>query len=267
VAKPQANLADEMERLAGELIYKIKTAAASANLQNAVLRPEGRSFGPASVRGTAKKPAAKAAPTAIIAIGVSTGGPNALQQMLPELPADFPGTILVVQHMPEGFTAMFARRLNDSCALRVKEAQSGDLLQAGRVLICPGNRHMRVRRMPLGMVVTLSDEERVNGHRPSVDVLFHSLAQEIGPKTVALLMTGMGEDGAEGLGAIKRAGGITIAQSAESCVVFGMPRAAIERGHVQRVLPLDQLAGTLHAHCAVPKPAPATQLKAALETR
>ena len=267
VAKPQANLADEMERLAGELIYKIKTAAASANLQNAVLRPEGRSFGPASVRGTAKKPAAKAAPTAIVAIGVSTGGPNALQQMLPELPADFPGTILVVQHMPEGFTAMFARRLNDSCALRVKEAQSGDLLQAGRVLICPGNRHMRVRRMPLGMVVTLSDEERVNGHRPSVDVLFHSLAQEIGPKTVALLMTGMGEDGAEGLGAIKRAGGITIAQSAESCVVFGMPRAAIERGHVQRVLPLDQLAGTLHAHCAVPKPAPATHLKAALETR
>jgi len=269
VAKPQAKLADEMERVAGELIYKIKTAAASANLHNTVLPAERTAFRAAGAgrgRGVKKPAAIKASPTAIVAIGVSTGGPNALQQMLPQLPADFPGTILVVQHMPEGFTAMFARRLNESCTVRVKEAQSGDLLQAGRVLICPGNRHMRVRRMPLGMVVALSDEERVNGHRPSVDVLFHSVAQEAGPKTVAVLMTGMGEDGAEGLGAIKRAGGVTIAQSAESCVVFGMPRAAIERGHVQRVLPLDQLACTLHAHCAAPRVAPATRLKAALET-
>jgi two-component system chemotaxis response regulator CheB len=131
----------------------------------------------------------------------------------------------------------------------VKEACSGDLLLAGRALICPGNRHMRVRRMPLGEVVVLSDEERVNGHRPSVDVLFRSAVQEFGHRAIAVLMTGMGEDGAEGMGAVKAAGGLTIAQDADSCVVFGMPRAAIERGYAARVVALDALANTLHAQC------------------
>ena len=153
--------------------------------------------------------------------------------------------------MPEGFTEMFARRLNDTCAIEVKEARSGDLLVAGRALICPGNRHMRVRRMPLGPVAVLSDEDRVNGHRPSVDVLFRSVAQEFGPKAIAVLMTGMGEDGADAMGAVKEAGGLTIAQNAESCVVFGMPKAAIERGHAARVLSLDALANTLQAQCGL----------------
>jgi two-component system chemotaxis response regulator CheB len=152
--------------------------------------------------------------------------------------------------MPEGFTEMFARRLNECCAIEVKEAQSGDLLLAGRALICPGNRHMKVRRMPLGEVVVLSDDERVNGHRPSADVLFRSIAAEFAPQTLAVLMTGMGEDGAEGLGAIKAAGGMTIAQSKDSCTVYGMPRAAIERGYAIRVVPLDALANTLLTQCA-----------------
>jgi two-component system chemotaxis response regulator CheB len=129
----------------------------------------------------------------------------------------------------------------------VQEAKSGDLLIAGRVLICPGNRHIMVRRMPRGEMVVLSDSPPINGHRPSVDVLFHSVAQEFGLTAVGLLMTGMGEDGAEGLGAIKAAGGVTIAQSEESCVVSGMPRAAIVKGYANKVLPLEGLGAYLAA--------------------
>jgi two-component system chemotaxis response regulator CheB len=151
--------------------------------------------------------------------------------------------------MPEGFTEMFARRLDEICAIRVKEAQSGDVLLAGRVLICPGSRHLKVKRLPLGDVAVLSDEPRVNGHRPSADVLFKSLAEEFGPKGVAVLMTGMGEDGAQGLGVVKAAGGMTIAQNEESCVVYGMPKAAIDRGFAVRVVGLDVLANTLLAQC------------------
>jgi two-component system, chemotaxis family, protein-glutamate methylesterase/glutaminase len=185
----------------------------------------------------------------VVAIGISTGGPNALQYVLSQLPGDFPGSVLVVQHMPEGFTELFARRLDECCAIDVKEAQSGDLLIAGRALICPGNRHMKVKRMPLGDIIVLSDDDRVNGHRPSVDVLFRSVAQEFGNNALAVLMTGMGEDGAEGMNAIKRAGGMTVAQSEDSCVVFGMPKAAIERGYAIRVVPLDAMANTLQAQC------------------
>jgi two-component system chemotaxis response regulator CheB len=151
--------------------------------------------------------------------------------------------------MPEGFTEMFARRLDEVSAMTVKEAQSGDVLLAGRVLICPGSRHLKVKRLPLGDVAVLSDEPRVNGHRPSVDVLFHSVAEEFGPRGVAVLMTGMGEDGAQGMGAVKTAGGMTIAQSEDSCVVFGMPRAAIERGFAVRVVGLEAMANVLTAQC------------------
>src|SRR6266571_2520479 len=191
----------------------------------------------------------KKIPARVIAIGVSTGGPQALQYVLSQLPPDFPGSIVVVQHMPEGFTEMFARRLDEICSIGVKEAQSGDLLLAGRVLICPGSRHLKVKRLPLGDVAVLSDDPRVNGHRPSADVLFKSLAEEFGPKGIAVLMTGMGDDGAQGMGTVKAAGGMTIAQNEESCVVFGMPKAAIDRGYAIRVVALDALANTLMAQC------------------
>ena len=144
---------------------------------------------------------------------------------------------------------MFARRLDELCSLRVKEAQSGDLLQAGCVLICPGSRHMKVKRLAMGDWWFSMTNERVNGHRPSVDVLFRSVAEEFGTLAIAVLMTGMGDDGAEGLGAVKKAGGMTIAQSEESCVVFGMPKAAIERGYATRVVALDVLSATLQALC------------------
>jgi two-component system chemotaxis response regulator CheB len=184
-----------------------------------------------------------------VAIGISTGGPQAMEYMLSQLPADFPGTILVVQHMPEGFTEMFAKRLNETSALRVKQAQSGDLLQAGRVLVCPGSRHMKVKRLPLGDIAVLNEEPRVNGHRPSADVLLRSVAEEFRSQAVGVLMTGMGDDGAEGLGAVKKAGGMTIAQSEDSCVVYGMPKAAIERGYATRVVALDVMSATLQAIC------------------
>jgi two-component system chemotaxis response regulator CheB len=240
VAKPK-DVSTRMPEIAAELIAKIKAAS-----QSKIVPVKPLSSGPQS--GKAPLATAKA-PSRVVAIGVSTGGPNALQYVFSQLPADFPGTILVVQHMPENFTEMFARRLDECCALRVKEAQSGDLLLPGRVLICPGSRHLKAKRLPLGNVALLSDEPRIRGHRPSADVLFRSVAEEFGPQALAVIMTGMGDDGAEGLGAVRAAGGMTIAQSEESCVVFGMPKAAIDRGYAVRVVDLDAMASTLLAQC------------------
>jgi two-component system chemotaxis response regulator CheB len=149
---------------------------------------------------------------------------------------------------------MFARRLDESSAIEVKEAQSGDLLLAGRALICPGNRHIKVRRMEHGNIAILVDQPRVNGHRPSADVLFQSVAQEFGKNAVAVLMTGMGEDGVAGMSAVLAAGGSTIAQSPESCVVDSMPRTAIERGFAQRVVNLPNLASILQTKCVPDQP-------------
>jgi two-component system, chemotaxis family, protein-glutamate methylesterase/glutaminase len=235
IAKPTDAAGGHLETIADLLIEKIKVAK----------RASGRKLPPAQVPidppDQKKGVRNSLPPNRIIAIGISTGGPNALQFVLSQIPGDFPAGILVVQHMPEGFTEMFARRLDECCALDVQEAKSGDLLVAGRVLICPGNRHLMARRMPRGDMAVLSDGPPVNGHRPSVDVLFHSVAQEFGPTAVGVLMTGMGEDGAEGLGAIKASGGMTIAQSEDTCVVSGMPRAAILKGHANKVVPLDTM--------------------------
>jgi two-component system chemotaxis response regulator CheB len=241
VAKPH-DVSARMPEIARELIAKIKVAAASRTVNIAPLETTLR-------YGDKVAPMSKTRPSRIVAIGVSTGGPHALQYVLSQLPGDFPGSIVVVQHMPEGFTEMFARRLDEICPIAVKEAASGDLLLAGRALVCPGSRHMKVKRLPLGDVALLSDETRVNGHRPSVDVLFKSVAEEFGTKSLAILMTGMGEDGAQGMGMVKAAGGMTIAQSEHSCVVFGMPKAAIERGYALRVVDLDALARTIQAQC------------------
>jgi two-component system chemotaxis response regulator CheB len=242
VTKPQ-DASAHMAETARELIAKIKVAANCKVVRPGTLR--GAPTRPEKVAASKSGPT----PSRVVAIGISTGGPQALEFLLAQLPPDFPGTILVVQHMPEGFTEMFARRLDELSALRVKEAQSGDVLQAGRVLVCPGSRHMTVKRLPMGEIVVLNDDIPVNGHRPSVDVLFRSVAEEFGPLSIGVLMTGMGDDGAEGLGAVKKAGGMTIAQSEESCVVYGMPKAAIDRGYATRVIALDVLSSTLQALC------------------
>jgi two-component system, chemotaxis family, protein-glutamate methylesterase/glutaminase len=235
VAKPKDAAAGHLDPIAFELSEKIKVAKrASGTKKIPALDAE-------PPRAAKRKSCPVVPPNRIIAIGISTGGPNALQYLFSQIPADLPVSFVVVQHMPEGFTDMFARRLDECCALDVQEAKSGDLLIAGRVLICPGNRHMMVRRMPRGEMIVLSDTPPINGHRPSVDVLFHSVAQEFGPTAVGILMTGMGEDGAEGLGAIKAAGGMAIAQSEDTCVVSGMPRAAIVKGYPHKILPLEGL--------------------------
>ena len=240
VTKPH-DVSARMPEIAAELIQKIRAAAQNGTVQPQALPDEAPSI------LSKQRPAA---PTRIIAIGVSTGGPNALQYLFSQLPVDFSGSILVVQHMPDGFTELFAKRLDETCPIRVKEAQSGDLLVAGRALVCPGNRHMKVKKLPLGNVAVLSEEGPVNGHRPSADVLFRSVAEEFGPQAMAVLMTGMGEDGAAGMGMIRAAGGLTVAQSQKSCVVFGMPKAAIERGYVMRVADLQDLPNLLQAQCA-----------------
>jgi len=250
VAKPENILAEGMSEIAAEMIAKIK-AAVNSPFRRRPMPSVGVIAGPIPKRRGLAGPASK-----VVAIGISTGGPHSMEYLLSRLPVEFSAAILVVQHMPAGFTEAFARRLNDVCSLEVKEAQSGDLLAAGRVLICPGGRHMRVRRMPLGDVVVLSDDPKVSGHRPSVDVLFRSVAQEFGADAVGLLMTGMGEDGAEGLGVMKEAGAFTIAQDEESSVVFGMPRVAIERGYANRVVSLEALPNTLIAHCGILRAVP-----------
>ncbi len=244
VTKPQEAVSGRMAQIASELALKIRVAAVSGAPKMIITLPTSK---PQGRRTYSIKPRW---PSRVVAIGVSTGGPNALQYLMSQLPEDFPGCLLVIQHMPEGFTEMFAQRLDECSAIEVKEAQSGDLLGAGRVLICPGNRHMKVRRMEHGDVAILVDQPRVNGHRPSVDVLFHSVAQEFGNKAIGVLMTGMGEDGAAGLGAIQRAGGFTIAQSPETCIVDSMPRSAIERGFVSKVVSLADIANVLQAKCA-----------------
>ena len=247
LAKPKDAAAGHLEEIADQLIAKIKVAkrAAKRKLPPVTVKEELPKLAKAS------RPAL--APRRVIAVGISTGGPNALQYVLSQIPSDFLSTIVVVQHMPEGFTEMFAKRLDECCPLEVQEARSGDLLLAGRVLICPGNRHMMVRRMPRGDMAVLSDGPPVNGHRPSADVLFHSVAQEFSLMSVGVLMTGMGEDGAEGLGAIKAAGGMTIAQSEDTCVVSGMPRAAILKGYANKVIPLEGLGTFLANHYGAEK--------------
>jgi two-component system chemotaxis response regulator CheB len=167
--------------------------------------------------------------------------------LLPRIPADIDAGIVLVQHMPESFTAILAHWLDEMCELSVTEAREGDLALPGRVLVAPASAHMKLRKTPLGPEVILERSLQVNGHMPSVDVLFSSVARAYGPRAVGIIMTGMGSDGAQGLGEIKRSGGITAAQDRESCSIFGMPRVAIEKGFAEHVLPLGEIASFLEA--------------------
>ncbi|MEC4591925.1 MULTISPECIES: protein-glutamate methylesterase/protein-glutamine glutaminase [Nitrospirillum] len=180
----------------------------------------------------------------VVCIGASTGGTESLRVVLEMLPAASPG-IVVVQHMPEKFTEAFARRLNGLCEMEVKEAEDGDTVMRGRVLIAPGNRHMLLQRSGARYYVSVKDGPLVSRHRPSVDVLFRSAATHVGPNAVGILMTGMGDDGARGLLEMKGAGAHTIAQDEATSVVFGMPREAIALGAAGKILPLDQLAAEI----------------------
>lgn len=251
VCKPSG--AARLGEMADELLSKVK-AAARTNLITLATEaprstPKKKNVGQGSKTGQ------------IIAIGASSGGPHALRYLLPRITADTDAAVLIVQHMPESFTTMLAYWLNQICELEVREAKPGDLALPGTALIAPGNLHMKARRTAGGCEVLLEGGALVNGHRPSVDVLFQSVAQEYGPDAIGIIMTGMGNDGAHGLGEIKAAGGHTIAQDKESCAVYGMPRVAAERGYADKVLPLTEMASyvssrigriaqleTVHAH-------------------
>jgi two-component system chemotaxis response regulator CheB len=177
----------------------------------------------------------------VVVVGASTGGTEALRVFLEAMPADAPG-IVIVQHMPEHFTAAFARRLDGICRITVKEAEDNDTVIRGRALIAPGNHHMLLKRSGARYHMEIKDGPLVCRHRPSVDVLFRSAARYAGRNAVGIIMTGMGDDGAKGMLEMKEAGAFTIAQDEQSCVVFGMPNEAIRRGAVDRVLTLEAIA-------------------------
>jgi len=191
------------------------------------------------------KPLRQPGPIELIAIGISTGGPNALREVFSKIDSDLPQPILVVQHMPPGFTEEFAKSLDRICPLDVKEAADGDVVRQGRILIAPGDRHIVVEKRALGFVVRLSEDPPENGHRPSADILFGSVARAYGCKVMGVIMTGMGRDGARELGSIFREGGLTLGQDEASSVVYGMPKVAFELGHVSQQVSLGDMAATI----------------------
>lgn len=184
----------------------------------------------------------------VILVGASTGGTEALSVFLQGLPADSPG-VAIVQHMPENFTASFANRLNSLCRVTVKQADDGDTVLPGRVLIAPGNKHMLIKRSGARYYVEIKDGPLVSRHRPSVDVLFRSGARYVGKNAIGVILTGMGDDGAKGMREMKDAGAYNIAQDERTSVVFGMPKMAIEAGAVDSVLPLEVISGAVLKHC------------------
>ena len=252
LTKPRVGLKDFLVESTAEFGQTIR-AAARANTSHLAQSARGARVAKATAPG-APAPAA-AAPAAallalhestekIIAMGMSTGGTTALERVLVELPATLPA-IAVVQHMPEKFTAAFAERLDRLCALQVREARDGDRLLPGTVLIAPGGRHLQVRRSGAQYHAEVRDGPPVNRHRPSVDVLFRSVAQCAGRNALGILMTGMGDDGARGLVQMREGGARTIAQDEASSVVFGMPREAIRMGGAERVLGLAEIPGAM----------------------
>jgi two-component system chemotaxis response regulator CheB len=238
VTKPKVGARAFFEESMNALVA-VLTAAASARPRRPV-RPGSRVAPRANRPGAGRPTSALSPDDRVVVIGASTGGTDALRTIFSALPEDAPG-IVAVQHMPARFTAAFADRLASECRMAVKEAEDGDVIRTGCALIAPGGRHSSVRRRANGFVVRLSDGEPVSQHRPSVDVLFRSAATAAGPQAVCVLLTGMGADGADGMAELRRAGACTLAQDEASCVIFGMPRAAIQRGAVSAVVPLDRM--------------------------
>ena len=224
-----------MLSLADELVAKIRALGGA----RARARPK-----PARGRaaGSAEAPAAEC-----VVIAASTGGPSALQTVVSGLPAGFPAAVLVVQHIPRGFTKSLAERLDARSAIPVREARDGEVVLPGHILLAPAGIHMKIARGRDAVAVVLDEEPRDALHRPSADVLMASAAKAFGPRALGVVLTGMGSDGTEGLRAIRERGGLTLAEAEETCVIFGMPKAAIEAGVVNRVAPLERIAGEVLA--------------------
>jgi two-component system chemotaxis response regulator CheB len=235
LAKPGGEVSPEFAGIGPTLLAKVLAASEATPAAMAPApRPE--------MKRTTMPPGSFSTMPRVAVVAVSTGGPAALGRMLPRLPHDINFALVIVQHMPTGFTAALAERLDGLCAIRVREARQGDRPEPGIALVAPGDHHLDVA--PDGTLAILDGPE-VNGVRPSADVTMRAAARVWGRRAIGVVMTGMGRDGAEGLREIKRAGGPTFAQDRASCVVYGMPRAAVELGAVDKVVPLDELAEAL----------------------
>jgi len=242
VAKPRLGLKQFLEESRRELLQALKTAARS--------RPRAAARASAPAARPAERPAVAGlhalAVNKPVVLGSSTGGTQAIESVLLQLPGDAPG-IAIVQHMPERFTAMYAQRLDGLCAMNVREAKDGDRLERGVVLIAPGGRHMQLKKNGGQYHVAIADGPPVNRHKPSVDVLFRSAAECAGRDALAIILTGMGDDGARGLLEMKGAGAFTVAQDEATSVVFGMPKEAIALGAADAVIPLSQIPSSISA--------------------
>lgn len=235
VCKPDLSSANNVGHFITDLISKIKIAA-GATVQK--VNPDNQNKKIESTLTADHK--------RLIAIGASTGGTEALYSILRKLPSNIPG-IVIVQHIPPVFSRMFAERMNTSTDLVVKEAETGDYVETGKVLIAPGEQHMTVRRIGDRYKVECFTDEKVSGHCPSVDVLFESVAKAAGPDAIGVILTGMGYDGAKGLMAMRRKGARTIGQDEKSCVVYGMPKVAYNIGAVEKQIPLENIAANIYS--------------------
>jgi two-component system chemotaxis response regulator CheB len=242
VAKPRLGVKGFLEDSATAIVEAVRGAVRAR-----VRRPDRLAAQPrydADAVLPARRSALATTTSKVVAVGASTGGTEALRVLLEAMPPDAPG-IAIVQHMPEVFTGAFARRLSQTCRIEVKEAQDGDRIGSGRALVAPGNRHLAVRRSGAQYVAGLLDGPLVSRHRPSVDVLFRSVAQAAGRNAVGVLLTGMGDDGARGLLEMRQAGAWCIAQDEATSVVYGMPKEAVARGAADEILPLDRVAWSI----------------------
>jgi two-component system chemotaxis response regulator CheB len=241
ITKPKLDVKTGTLDIAEEIVAKVKAAASARVMSPRAFASTTSSAAPVSYLTQLK------ATHKVVAIGASTGGTEALKDLLEVLPADFPG-IVIVQHMPEKFTAQFARRLDSVCKINVKEATDGDRVLPGHALLAPGGKHMLLVRRGAEYSVKITETEPVNRHRPSVDVLFDSVASQAGNNAVGVILTGMGNDGARGMLAMKNAGAFNVAQDEASCVVFGMPKEAIALGGAHEVHALSKIAPAIARH-------------------
>ncbi len=235
VTKPTTDIARGLNGMLDELRSKVKIAS-RANVSS---WKNKQYKAPAKTLSTRHSALAESTDK-VIAIGASTGGTEAIRQILTQLPANVPGGV-IVQHMPAGFTSIFAKSLNQQCAITVKEAETGDRVMQGRFLIAPGSFHMTVKRSGGIYEVECNKNEKVCGHRPSVEILFQSVAKYVGKNAIGVILTGMGNDGADGLVSMREAGALTIAQDEATSVVFGMPKVAFERGGTDKLVPLHKV--------------------------
>lgn len=242
VKKPVVSSPNDLNQFIRELIVKLKIASVARVGQKKAL-----TAAPAEAKPAAHPALTRTINDMVIAIGASTGGTDAILAVVRDLPPTTPG-IVVVQHMPPVFTRMYAERLNNVCRMAVKEAEHGDRVEAGKIIIAAGEFHLQLAKDAQGYFVKSQRGEKVSGHCPSVDVLFESVAQTAGARSVGVILTGMGADGAKGLLQMKKMGAYTIGQDKESCVVYGMPMVAFNIGGVTRQLPLDQIGDEILRH-------------------